>query len=116
MFASRTKAFITGPQAGLFGDAVTVVGGAANGMVWVTDAIIENAPHSAVANYGAFVSVGDSTIQCATFDLEGEPLGSTNFTYSDLGGLKCGCPTAGGTCQAVSAVSPQAPGPVITTP
>lgn len=112
----NTHTFTAGPQAGLFGDGVTVVGGTANGLVWVTDSFIENAPHSGVANYGAFVSVGDLKIQCATFDLEGEVLGTTNFSFTDLGGNKCGCPAPSGTCVAQTGGSPQAPGPVVTIP
>ena len=111
-----TKAFSSGPQAGLYGDAVTVVGGPANGPVWVTDSFLETAAHSGVANYGAFVSIGDLNIQCTLFHVEGEVLGTKNFVYSDLGGMKCGCPTASGVCQAVSAVSASAPGPPMTTP
>jgi hypothetical protein len=111
-----TSAFPTGGQAGLYGDAVTVVGGTANGMVWVTDSLIENAAHSGVANYGAFASVGDLKIQCTLFDLEGEVLNGKNFTYSDLGGLKCGCPTAGGSCEAVSESNAVVPGPLHPIP
>ena len=111
-----TTAFGSGPQAGLYGDAVTIVGGSANGPVWVTDSFVETAAHSGVANYGAFVSIGDLRIQCTLFHVEGEPLGTKSFTYSDLGGMKCGCPTAAGACQAVSGASPAPPGPVTTTP
>ena len=111
-----TRAFTSGPQAGLYGDAVTIVGGPANGLAWVTDSLVETAAHSGVANYGAFVSIGDLRIQCALFHVEGEPLGTQSFTYSDLGGMKCGCPTASGACQAVSAVSAAVPGPATTTP
>ena len=89
---------------------------AANCPAWVTDSFIENAAHSGVANYGAFVSIGDLRIQCPLFHVEGEVLGTKNFVYSDLGGMKCGCPTATGACQAVSAVSAAAPGPLTTTP
>ena len=112
----NTKAFAAGPQAGLYGDAVTVVGGTSNGMVWVTDSFIENAPHSGVANYGAFVSVGDLKIQCALFHLEGEVLEGKNFSYTDLGGMKCGCPTANGTCTAVSGSGLQPPAMVVPIP
>lgn len=112
----NTKAFTSGPQAGLYGDGVTIVGGPASGPAWVTDSFIENAAHSGVANYGAFVSIGDLRIQCPLFHVEGEVLGTKNFVYSDLGGMKCGCPTATGACQAVSAVSAAAPGPLTTTP
>jgi hypothetical protein len=107
-----TRAFITGPQAGLYGDGVTVVGGTANGMVWVTDSFIENGPHSGIANYGGFVTVGDSKLQCTVFDLQGEVLGTTNFSYTDLGGMTCGCPTANGTCEAVTASGLQPPPPI----
>jgi hypothetical protein len=111
-----TTAFTAGAQAGLFGDGVTVVGGTASGMVWVTASLIENAAHSGVANYGAFVSVGDLKIQCALFDLEGEVLDGTPFTYTDLGGLKCGCSTAAGACEAVSDSNSQVPGPIQPIP
>ncbi len=112
----NTTAFSTGPQAGSYGDGVTVVGGTANGMTWVTDSFIENSSHSGVANYGAFVSVGDVSIQCTLFDVEGEVHEGKNFSYTDLGGLKCGCPTANGTCQAVTGSGVQAPGPLIQIP
>jgi hypothetical protein len=112
----NTKAFAAGPQAGLYGDAVTVVGGTSNGMVWMTDSFIENAPHSGVANYGAFVSVGDLKIQCALFHLEGEVLEGKNFSYTDLGGMKCGCPTANGTCSATTDSDFQAPAMMIPIP
>ncbi len=112
----NTNAFTAGPQAGLYGDGVTVVGGTAAGMVWVTDSLVENADHSGVANYGAFVSVGDLKIQCTLFDLEGEALNGTTFNYTDLGGLKCGCSTAVGPCEAVSDSSAQVPGPAQPIP
>ena len=112
----NTKAFSTGPQAGSYGDGVTVVGGTANGMTWVTDSFIENSPHSGVANYGAFVSVGDLGIQCTLFHLQGEILAGKNFSYTDLGGLKCGCPAANGTCQAATSSAVEVPGPLIQIP
>lgn len=112
----NTNAFTTGAQAGLYGDGVTVVGGTAGGMVWLTHSFVETAAHSGVANHGAFVSVGDLKIQCALFDLEGEVLNGTPFAYTDLGGLKCGCPTAAGPCEAVSDSNAQVPGLIQPNP
>jgi hypothetical protein len=89
-------------QAGKFGDGITVVGGAADGVVWVTDSSIENSARAGLSNFGGRVALGDTIIQCAAFDLEGETLMGETFQFTDLGGQKCGCPTATGTCTAVS--------------
>ena len=88
------------PKAGNFGDAVLAVGG---GSVWIGDSLLANTARAGIANWGSFVDVGNTKIQCSVFDLEGEPLGPQNFAYNDRGGNLCGCPTANGTCEAVSA-------------
>jgi hypothetical protein len=108
--------FSAGPQAGKFGDGITVVGGAADGVVWVTDSSIENSARAGLSNFGGRVALGDTIIQCAAaFDLEGETLMGETFLFTDLGGQKCGCPTATGTCTAVS-VGFEPPAPVMPSP
>jgi hypothetical protein len=88
------------PKAGNFGDAVLVVGG---GSVWMGNMLLENIARAGIANWGSFVDVGSTKIQCSAFHLEGEPLGQQNFLYNDRGGNLCGCPVANGSCEAVSA-------------
>jgi len=89
------------PKAGNFGDAVLV---AAAGSVWIGNTLLEDTARAGIANWGSFVDVGDTKIQCSAFHIEGEPFPpGQNFVYNDRGGNKCGCPDATGVCEAVSA-------------
>ena len=71
--------------------------------ITVSNNQILDSDRAGISNFGGRITVADSTIQCATFDLEGEPYESHNFAFDDVGENKCGCPTADGPCSAVSA-------------
>ena len=100
----------THPQAGRFGDGVSIAG---QGTVWVGDTFIANSARAGLSNFGSFVDLGDTAIQCSGFNLEGDPFptGADDFQFNNRGGNKCGCPLATGECT-VDSVHIEAPEPV----
>ena len=52
---------------------------------------------------GADVSVTNASLACQAFDLNGETLGTIDHSFSNGGGVSCGCPTPSEECKAVSA-------------
>jgi hypothetical protein len=64
---------------------------------------IEDSARAGLSNFGAFVSLGATTVRCAAFELEGEKWSGSEFRFEDRGGNACGCPTADQVCEAVSA-------------
>ncbi len=89
---------------GFFGDGVAVFSAHdALASATITGALIADSPRAGLASFGAFVSLGSTRIQCAGYELEGEPFGGQDFVFEDRGGNGCGCPTADGVCVAESA-------------
>jgi hypothetical protein len=91
-------------QAGFYGDGVTVAG---PGIVWVGNSRMWMNAHSGLANLGATMDIGDTTLRCNAFDLEGEafPTPADDFQLHDRGGNRCGCPVAvADSCVAESSV------------
>ncbi|MBW2454840.1 MAG: hypothetical protein JRI68_10030 [Deltaproteobacteria bacterium] len=95
---------------GAFGDAVAAVNYYQPAVLSIGFTRIESSARAAVGNFGSFVSLGSTTMQCQSFDLEGEPLNGGAFTFEDRGENRCGCPAADGVCLAVS-VGLEAPEP-----
>jgi hypothetical protein len=102
----NTKAYWTGS----YGDGIDIVGGSANGPVWVTDSLINNNHRTGLGNFGAFVALEDTRLRCNGIDLEGESWMQKPASFSNLGGNGCGCPAATGSCVAVGVgFAPPAP-------
>ncbi|MBW2457401.1 MAG: hypothetical protein JRI68_23035 [Deltaproteobacteria bacterium] len=87
----------------LFGDGVTITTMGAPSSATITNLHIADSARAGLVSFGASVSLADTQIRCAAFDLTGEPSDGADFEIVDHGGNSCGCPTADGTCKAVSA-------------
>lgn len=87
------------PQDGFFGDGID----AFFSVLTVHNSLIEDSPRAGLANFGGNVSLGDTQIKCAGYELEGEAIFGFNFLFTDFGGNGCGCPSATGVCAAESA-------------
>jgi hypothetical protein len=99
---------------GTLGDGIAAV--LLNTLMVPASATIANTQvaHSAragVGNFAASITLEDTAIQCAAFDLDGELTGETPFIFTDLGGNRCGCPTADRDCKLVTA-NLEPPGPL----
>jgi hypothetical protein len=90
------------PSDGRFGDGIIAHGLFAPANLSIHASRIENSARAGIASFGSFVSLSDSRVQCAGFDLEGEILDGQNFSFDDGGGNACGCPTADHPCAVVS--------------
>jgi hypothetical protein len=88
---------------GFFGDGIAVFSDQAPASATITGAFIADSARAGLSNFGAFVSLGSTRIQCAGYELEGEPYQGLDFVFEDLGENGCGCPTADGKCVAESA-------------
>ena len=84
---------------GPFGDGLLVW--ADQGPAWmdVNDSLIENSDRAGVANFGARVSLRNTSLRCQAFDLDGE---LDAFTFEDNGNNSCGCPEASDPCLVVT--------------
>ena len=67
----------------------------------LTGSSIERSARSRPRELGLFVSLGDTAIQCASFELEAESYNGVAFSLEDCGGNGCGCEELGA-CSAVS--------------
>jgi hypothetical protein len=103
------SSLISGVQAteqGLFGDGVAVIFDGISpdpAGVAIDSSHILNAQRAGVASFGAQVSLVNTTVECAGFDLAGENIDPWRFNFDDRGGNLCGCPTPEEGCQALSA-------------
>jgi hypothetical protein len=88
---------------GFFGDGLDVFGEEALASATITGGLVANSARAGLASFGASVSLGSTRIQCAGYELEGEPLEGQDFVFEDLGGNGCGCPTADDVCVVQSA-------------
>jgi len=82
-----------------YGDGIIVCGRAglsAAATFW--NVHIEDSTRAGLANFGASVSLGQSTLVCSAFDLEGGTHMGASHHFDDLGGNRCGCPAADGPC------------------
>lgn len=69
----------------------------------ITNTHVAQSARAGVGAFAATVTLEDTAIQCAAFDLDGELTPQTPFTVTDLGGNRCGCPTADRDCKLVTA-------------
>ena len=108
----RTVVRSTSPRAfdGFFGDGVVVISDTAPAQGAITNSVIGDSTRAGLANFGAAVSLRSTHLQCAGYELEGEPFDGLDFHFDDQGGNGCGCPEAKGTCVVESAgLEPPAP-------
>ena len=94
---------VTALADGLYGDGISVIRELGAASANVTASRIEASARAGLSNFGAFVSLADTTLLCSAFDLDGESAANTPFAFEDAGGNRCGCPTATGECKLVSA-------------
>lgn len=90
-------------EAGHFGDGIATFSMHQAASLHVQATEIVDSARVGLSNFGAFVSVGSTTLQCQAFDLDREPWDGREATFEDRGDNRCGCPTADGPCTAVSA-------------
>lgn len=98
---------------GIFGDGIAVLGvsdqaDSAN-LVEVKDTFIGNSARAGISNFGGKVSLEKVTLQCAAFELNGEPLLGHSAVWIDIplsvpgpSSNVCGCPLATGACVTVA--------------
>jgi len=84
---------------GILGDGVVVWShdGAASGTI--SNSRIEHSVRAGLSNFGASVSLSNTTIACAAFELAGADHESFPLSFTDEGGNACGCPDADGVCK-----------------
>jgi uncharacterized protein DUF1565 len=99
---------------GQHGDGILVqpsIEGAASD-VSVTSSRVEQNSRTGLVNAGTHVPVGTSALLCNLFDLEGEELNGSPFSFDNLGGNACGCPQPSAECVVKTiGVSPPEPPP-----
>jgi hypothetical protein len=100
---------------GYFGDGIAIVSQYGVASAHITDSHIERAARAAVANFGASISLGQSTLDCNPIDLNGERFSNYKFVFDDLGGNRCGCGSTEISC-ATNSASLEAPSPLSVSP
>jgi hypothetical protein len=88
---------------GLFGDGISVFGQFVDTTASIESTLIDRSVRAGLASFGAVASVESTTIQCAAFELTGDPVEGRSFAFTDLGNNRCGCPLADHACKVVSA-------------
>ncbi|MBW2457203.1 MAG: right-handed parallel beta-helix repeat-containing protein [Deltaproteobacteria bacterium] len=104
----------TTPEPGVseFGDGIVVLtyqGVVATGTI--TDCQVTANARGGVTTFGALVEIGNNSVFCNAFDLNGENLGEASFGFTDLGTNVCGCDDQWATCKVLSA-GLKPPGPL----
>jgi hypothetical protein len=87
-----------------FGDGLLVISPSPTqpqASVMLDHVLVDGVARAGIANFGSVVSMGNSAIRCAAFELEGEPMGAP-FRFEDRANNLCGC-SGDGECVAVSA-------------
>jgi hypothetical protein len=82
-----------------FGDGIVSV----LSTIHVWNNYILNHPRASLSNFGGHAALGNNILQCAGYELEGEPYLGHQFTFTDALGNYCGCPKAAGQCVVDSA-------------
>jgi hypothetical protein len=93
-----------------FGDGITMVLSDAK----VLENDIVDHPRAGLSNFGGEATLANNALQCAVYELEGEPFYGFSFTFNDWGGNSCGCPSPSGSCVVESAgiVPPEPTAPI----
>jgi hypothetical protein len=92
----------TALDADKIGDGLSAVRFLGTTSARVDHCLIADSARAGISNFGATVSIAESAVRCAAFDLEGEPSAGVPFTFDDRGGNTCGCPAGDRPCEAVS--------------
>jgi hypothetical protein len=91
---------------GLFGDGVSIVAVFSQASAALASSRISRSARAGISSFASYVSLTRVAVECSAFPLDGE----STFQFEDRGGNACGCTTADGTCQLVSAgLEPPAP-------
>jgi hypothetical protein len=104
--------------AGKWGDGITLFPGPQfQTQATVFGNLVADSARAGLSNFGSVVALQDNTIQCASFELEGEPYLGFDFTFANNGGNACGCPDLGealGACttETVGIEAPEAIGAI----
>jgi hypothetical protein len=88
---------------GLFGDGVSVLGIGVPAQANIAVARIDSSARAGVSSFGGLVSISDSRVQCAAFELTGELHDGQDYALDNQGNNLCGCPLADHACKLVSA-------------
>jgi hypothetical protein len=87
---------------GRFGDGIALVNAPGTSDAAISRAYVARAERAGLSSFGARASLATSIIQCAAWDLEGEPFGDRPFAIEDRGGNRCGCPAPDAACEVVT--------------
>ena len=89
---------------GAFGDGILVqtYPGEPRATATVDRSRIERSARAGIANFGADIQLGDTTLECNPIDLDGEPSGSSSYAYVDAAHNACGCESERGSCTILS--------------
>jgi hypothetical protein len=87
---------------GTFGDGIDVIAEGAAASATINGGRIEATTRAGIASFGATVSLGGTTLECAAIPLDRETLGAFDPAFTDVGGNACGCSGAAITCQILS--------------
>src|SRR5262249_51855213 len=90
---------------GQYGDGIVAGCHSGDGPSHVTLAgdRIEESARAGLSNFGSFVALRSTAIECTAFDIEGEEVQGVAFSFDNQGENVCGCPDAQDKCKVVSA-------------
>jgi hypothetical protein len=88
---------------GGFGDGLGVAIHIVQGMPRPATALVSHCrlrdnARAGIGTFGSHVALGQSSLSCNAFDLDGEVNGGIAFSFEDLGENACGCPEPSGAC------------------
>jgi hypothetical protein len=101
---------------GAFGDGIVVMSYASIANATLIETTIRQSGRAGISNFGAVLSLSDSTSECNLIHLDGELYqGTKDYTFDDGGNNRCGCDGTWEPCKVVStqltAPDPLPPGP-----
>jgi len=86
----------------LFGDGVAVFSFEGPAGATLTSLSIHESTRAGISNFGGALSLAQTAINCAAFELHGENYEQAEFSFVDGGNNLCGCPVAEGECRVAS--------------
>jgi hypothetical protein len=89
---------------GLLGDGLAVVSLDHPATVRIVASRIEGSARAGIGNFGAAVTVADTTLECNAIPLDGELYSGASFSFADQGGNRCGCAGEEIVCSVVSSM------------
>ena len=87
---------------GLFGDGLAVFASAYAASAVVTGSRVEGCARAGVSNFGAWLKMGSTTLDCDSIPLDGESSAVGAPTFVDDGANTCSCSGASAVCQVLS--------------